>query len=785
MTANQNYYFQWQNPVLRETIYPFRTRKLLDVLLYYYEIDLWRRMGKAPVDPKIASELTREHDRLSSQLAQAKAEKEQIAPALKALQQKHREVLSSREVRELIYKKANLQAKLSGMQGQMNITKRRVEWYAEFAPDHPYYEKYRKEYELAQIPYQQTLAEIKTTEDAYNVHVAAFDAEAKSLAARDAALASQIAQLTESLGRLPPLDKDNTVTQRAAARWLVQKKDAELSRLDHETLIKEVLEEFDRRPNAFPEWLQYMIVHFSGMRYQSAHGSWADPKELLESLKIEELTLKNRSASKEQLDEDVRQAEDALKKRKEDHLGKKGLVKDSRQIQEIDREVAGIDREIGLLNNPYTRQRAALDFQTAEALETIRKLTETGVLNTLKAMKKQFPDWMWKEIASRTPLRLEVKEANWESLTPDEAKLRWDWNNQRWRAIMDAWERKDITAWRSQHERTLSLIVSRAVCNEIAEHIQHLRGLIPAGGLTAKPVWYLNQQKANPGKAYFKRPASTADLKPGASILFLGWVTSQPNAWQVAPPLSGADVLPSSARPTTAVRREIVKGKGDTWRYGMEGNTFVRSCQPMITQVVNPKKVKTVKGPVIKEWLRWTHEATVAGVADMADGTYVLTFETGQIGVNLRPLSQILNRWDIFVGYTPPDGEDPSNLDEMLDRQKILAPQRAIAQPPAPVAAAAAALAFSIPMQAPPRPEEFLSGAEIVERWRTLTKREKQVVSLLCQGKTTREIATQLDTKPSTIDTHISNAFHKFDLRTRGGLQAVLADWDFSSVSLK
>ena len=780
--ADPAYYFQWQNPILRETIYPFRMRKLLDVLLYYHESDLWRKMSKSPVDPKVAAELTQERARLETQLAQARAEKDQISPALKALQQKHREVLNSRGLRELIYRRASLQAKLSGMQGQMNITKRQVEWYAEFAPDHPYFDKYRKEYELAQVPYQQTLAEIKATEDAYSVHVAAFENEAKSLESKDATLTGQIAQLTETLRRLPALDKDNAVTQRAAVHWLVQKKEAELSLLDHEALLREVLEEIDRRPKAFPKWLQYMVIHFSGMRYQSSHGSWADPKELLESLKIEELTQKNRTATKEELEQWIHEAQLRLEKRRQDLLGSKQTERDSSKIGKLNLQISAVDRQIGLFGNPYTRQRALLDLETTEALEEIRKLSESQVLNVLRAMQNQLPDWMWKEIVSRTPLRLEVKEANWETLTPEEARERWDWNNQRWRSIMDAWERKDITAWRSQHERTLSLIVSRAVCNEIAEHIQHLRGLIPAGGLTARPVWYLNQQKATPGKAYFKRPASIADLKPGASILFLGWVTSQPNAWQVAPPISGLDILPSTARPAIVIRRDIVKGKGDSWRYGTEGNTFIRSCQPMITRVVNPPKVKTVKGPVIKEWLRWTHEATVVGVADLADGTYVLTFETGQIGINLRPLSQILNRWDIFVGYVPASESDPANLDDMLDGEKVL-PSPAVQVGP-PSAAALPAIAFGIPVEPPLKPKTLMNSAEIVLCWQSLTRRQKQVVALFCQGKATRQIATKLDIRDSTINSHISNAMHKFDLHRRAGLLAVLADWDFSSLSL-
>ena len=36
-------YFQWQNPVLRKTIYPRRDLKLQHFLLYYEEIDLWAK----------------------------------------------------------------------------------------------------------------------------------------------------------------------------------------------------------------------------------------------------------------------------------------------------------------------------------------------------------------------------------------------------------------------------------------------------------------------------------------------------------------------------------------------------------------------------------------------------------------------------------------------------------------------------------------------------------------------------------------------------------------------
>ncbi len=52
MVLNTPFFFQWQNPELRATIYPFREKKLRDFLLIYEEIDLWSKVGKLPVDPQ-------------------------------------------------------------------------------------------------------------------------------------------------------------------------------------------------------------------------------------------------------------------------------------------------------------------------------------------------------------------------------------------------------------------------------------------------------------------------------------------------------------------------------------------------------------------------------------------------------------------------------------------------------------------------------------------------------------------------------------------------------------
>ncbi len=52
----------------------------------------------------------------------------------------------------------------------------------------------------------------------------------------------------------------------------------------------------------------------------------------------------------------------------------------------------------------------------------------------------------------------------------------------------------------------------------------------------------------------------------------------------------------------------------------------------------------------------------------------------------------------------------------------------------------------------------------------SLTKREKEVVMLICRECTTQEIATTLFLSTQTIDTHRKNILHKLDLRNTAGL---------------
>ena len=74
---------------------------------------------------------------------------------------------------------------------------------------------------------------------------------------------------------------EQPVTVRDIAVWKAEEYKASLEKKNQYELLDEAYQRFKKEPKRFPYWLQYMVVHFSGMRYASAHGSWADPKDLL------------------------------------------------------------------------------------------------------------------------------------------------------------------------------------------------------------------------------------------------------------------------------------------------------------------------------------------------------------------------------------------------------------------------------------------------------------------------------------------------------------------------
>ena len=78
---------------------------------------------------------------------------------------------------------------------------------------------------------------------------------------------------------------DQPITVKDIVRGKVEEYKASLAQKGHFALLEEIVQRFIKEPKRYPLWLQYMVIHFSGIRYATAHGSWADPKDLLINLR--------------------------------------------------------------------------------------------------------------------------------------------------------------------------------------------------------------------------------------------------------------------------------------------------------------------------------------------------------------------------------------------------------------------------------------------------------------------------------------------------------------------
>ncbi len=693
-----------------------REKKLRDFLFYYDEVDQWAQYRE-----KTADDVQGEAEVIRQKLReQIEAVGNRLEAAIQALDEndatfnKYKKTRRSREyyANQMI---GILNKRRDDLRYQQQRIRRKIAWY-------PGDEARQAKVEAEALELDGPIAEIGPQIERMDALLSAYKLQ----------------------DELPEPDALADLGVEDIVRWKALNYKAELESLDHDQLLEKIVARFRAEPERFPQWLQYMVIHFSGMRYKSAHGSWSDPKDLLVSLRQEDLEEELEGTSDEQLQALAEQKAPELEKVRLPNLGETieelrlklsaaadeddAEAPDPREVQQriydLNNRASRLKTQLSRLrtSNPYLRRRAYLEVRLEEEKEAVESLSDEQALEALEARKDEFPTWMWSEIVARTQLRLGVERENWETLSNEEQQARWSFENRKWLSIMNEWE-GDITAWRQEHAETRQLIVTRAVCNEVAEHIQHLRGLDPGGGLTAKPNWYLNKQRAaqeagEGPQAYFKLPRAAGDFKAGASLLWLRWVKDKPNPWRIAHPLSlgnGDSLLPEGAKLGSRGNRSLGSarsGRVESWEYQNVGDGYRRTKTQTVEQLIPLKpgevtrlrkqgkteaeiqqrqRKKMVK-QTLTEWLRWYHEATVVEVVDTVDGTFVITFETafpddgqGQstIGVVKRPLYNYLGVSEnkVFIGYVPV--QSAPDLGEMLDWERILPGKPAVPERPA------------------------------------------------------------------------------------------------------
>ncbi len=694
-------YFQWQNEILCKDIYPMREEKLRDFLVYFKEIDLWAEYKNKQDLSKDIAEYTNAQKLVAAgaykmyssmrdyfMLPDVRAYYLKFKPVdeaeLAEINRFHGIFISSWP-KDIRGERSFVQMEIQSWSNHLNLLRERIKSrqrrQAAMDPNHPKYVPEKLElqgWESITLP----MAEQEL--DKLHDFLATYDSiEKRKLEWYWMQKRGQVPEGMTEAEFLVQYQHKQALTNRDIAAWKAQAYEKSLEKKNQYQLLDEIHQRFVKEPGRYPLWLQYMVVHFSGMRYASAHGSWADPKDLLVRLRAPKI------------EEEVKALDDATVARLCNEMivayeSASGARPKLAGAQEKEwRQKIGWYLPNVKSSSPSMRRRGLTDMRKAEyAYEMMSKPTQEA-LKTLLSMKGQFPGWAWKEIVRLTPLRLtEVTAPGWEGLTPEEQQKSYSRENYPLRAILDAWRNFHTTGWREEHGRTHELIVSRAVCNETAEHIQHVRGHLPPGGLTPKPKWYLTNESemkvAGRRAPYFVKATSAEQYTSGASVLWLRFVDKQPDSWQIAKAVETKDkvgLLPESLTGKKGNRSEPV------WEYKM-GNVITRE-----RFVISEGKGvhSTRRGPKQTQWLRWIHEATVAEVAETAEGTVVITYETAlpddykgisAIGIFKKPLRYFLSDYMVdgnedtynrsFVGYVP-EGQLPlEHLEAMLDWNKIL-----------------------------------------------------------------------------------------------------------------
>ena len=686
------YHFQWQNPILLKDIYPMRLQKLRDFLIFYKEADLWAEYRNKDVSALAADVKAYEAGMGAARAAELKqysdlkkhfmtkdvkglfAKYMPIEEEALGLVQKNHDLFVASWPKDIRGERTFVQSRIESFKTQLGFLRERIRTLQRELerrrPKDPLRPKLEAEYKLkteSALPMLlEEMEKLRQFDGTYD-KLQGPKLEWYKLTKADPNYKVPEDQFLLNYG--PKV----AVTVRDIVRLKAEQYRRTLENKDQYQLLSDIRARFEKEPKRFPLWLQYMIIHFSGMRYKSAHGSWADPKDLLVRLRVDEVKKTQASLS----DSDVAaQCAQKIAQYEGNDPNKPALAKAAEKAwkDKVAMHMQGVKA-----SGPKTRRASLAALAEEEARYEFLTMTTDQALAKLESMKSTLPAWAWKWIVMLTSLRVNhVTAPGWETFTPAEDQIRFA---DPLYPLFSKWASDNIGMWRSEHGRSQEIIVTRAVCNETAEHVQHIRGHLPPGGLTDNAARYVRLAAEKAPGAYFVHPTDARDYTQGASVFWLRYVNSQPSVWQIPKPTqdsNGVGLAPTGKRAQTTGGKNSAPAASASASWIYQGGGFTRSRRGLDAQ----------KKPVTQtQWLRWIHEATVIEVVDTADGTYVYTFETSLpddfAGTSCLGVFRNTLRWNLddgaednynrsFVGYAP-EGQVPLvNLKPLMDWNKII-----------------------------------------------------------------------------------------------------------------
>ncbi len=179
---------------------------------------------------------------------------------------------------------------------------------AEYLKKKAYFESRKKSAEENIQPHQNTLLE---TQVEYDILAGHFDYvithSQDQITELTEANSDLKAEIKVSKDEVKKLDKELIAINKAKKgdaksilEWKKKRYRRELKEMGHAQLLEEVQALFDADPSmeTYPEWVRYSVVHYSGLRYENAHGKHGNTKKLLGHLQEMEFSEANELDSK-------------------------------------------------------------------------------------------------------------------------------------------------------------------------------------------------------------------------------------------------------------------------------------------------------------------------------------------------------------------------------------------------------------------------------------------------------------------------------------------------------
>lgn len=589
--------FLWKNPDLRKIIYPQREDSLRAFLEIVKSLELSNLIegSKDLPDEEIQKMIEKDKIALEVQIKELeddkrslqdyiKDEKAEIAGAEMLKQEREKELRAllkpGAEATKTRAAKIKIEATIKTLSQKIENAQNNLDWVIrkekragkDLPKEKELWEKRKSdaiqsrdkllsELETVKGQYDKLIGPLETTKEALVDEISGKKAEIKNAEARIKKITTLVSKSKTELAKITKLagsiqkrkdkpGKDIPANEKSLLQqWRLKRYRDLLISMDHTALLVEVKKVFENQAarGFFPDWMQYAIIHFSGMRYASAHGTWEEnPQELLFILKDIEIDHAvdenaNKVRGEALLEMSSKEAQkifsfEAVKKqlRGKDLAALEKLIpiaaslkeqyielaraQDEARVKEASEKITTLEEEaetlLGEFSPAVRKKIIALREKDKQALITrfrekskakLKALSTAQVLTILKKMRDdgQIPDYAWDEITSFTELRIEMpadrlvpkknKGLKDMSITPkvDPAEF------TRWKNILKLWYKKsDSTAWRKGHAKTLNVsIVTSLVCDQIGSMVQHARGLEPAGGLRKNALFYYDLAK--------------------------------------------------------------------------------------------------------------------------------------------------------------------------------------------------------------------------------------------------------------------------------------------------